>query len=92
MKAKLSQKGFAHLALVLMVLILAVSAFAGYIVYQNRQDKIEANKTSTAVTGAQIQVINSKADLDSAINQLNNTSVDGDLNPDDLNSDIDNLL
>jgi hypothetical protein len=92
MKVKLNQKGFAHLALVLLAVVLAVAAFAGYTVYQNRQDTIEANKTSTAVTGAHVQVINSKADLDTATNQLNNASLDNDLNPDDLNSDIDNLL
>ncbi len=92
MRGKFNQKGFAHLALVLLVLVLAIAAFAGYMVYQNRQETIDANKTSTAVTGAQVQVINSKADLDTATNQLNNASVDNDLNPDDLNSDIDNLL
>ena len=92
MRDKLNQRGFAHLALVLLFLVLAVAAFAGYKVYQDRQDTTQASKTSTAVTGAQVKVINSKADLDSATNQLNNTSVDSDLNPDDLNSDIDNLL
>ncbi|MBX4201453.1 hypothetical protein KW803_00960 [Candidatus Saccharibacteria bacterium] len=87
------QSGFAHLALVLLVLVMAVVAFAGYMVYQNRQDTTTANTTSTALTGdTSVKVINSASDLDDATNTLNGAAVDSDLNPDQLNSDISNLL
>lgn len=88
---KRTQKGFAHLALVLLLLVMVVVAFAGYRVVKNRQDKLAANKTSTAITNS-AQTINSKADLDKAASTLNSQSVDSDLNPDSLDSDISNLL
>jgi uncharacterized protein HemX len=88
---KRTQTGFAHLALVLLLLVVAVAAFAGYKVVQNRQNQTAANTTSTAITNS-AETINSKADLDKAVNTLNSQSVDSDLNPDQLNSDISNLL
>ena len=89
---KRTQKGFAHLALVLLVLVVAVIAFAGYKVVKNRQASTASNKTSTALVQSDIKVIKSKADLDSATNTLNSQSVDSDLNANELNSDISNLL
>jgi Flp pilus assembly protein TadG len=88
---KRTQKGFAHLALVLLILVVAIVAFAGYKVVKNRQDKTAANTTSTAITNSS-QTINSKADLDKASSTLNSQSVDSDLNPASLDSDISNLL
>ena len=88
---KRTQTGFAHLALVLLVLVMAVVAFAGYRVVKNRQDKMTANTTSTAITNS-AQTINSKADLDKAANTLNDQSVDSTLNPASLNSDVSSLL
>jgi uncharacterized protein HemX len=88
---KRTQKGFAHLALVLLLLVVVVVAVAGYKVVKNRQDKTAANKTSTVLTNSS-QTINSKADLNKAADTLNNQSVDSDLNPASLDSDISNLL
>jgi uncharacterized protein (UPF0333 family) len=88
---KRTQNGFAHLALVLLVLIMIVIAFAGYRVIKNRQAKTTANTTSTAITNS-AETINSNADLDKAANSLNGQSVDSTLNPDSLNSDVSNLL
>jgi predicted negative regulator of RcsB-dependent stress response len=88
---KRSQNGFAHLALVLLVLVMAVIAFAGYKVVKDRQDKTAANTTSTAITNTS-ETINTKADLDKAVNTLNNESVDSTLNPDSLNNDVTSLL
>jgi predicted negative regulator of RcsB-dependent stress response len=88
---KRSQNGFAHLALVLLVLVMAVIAFAGYKVVKDRQDKTAANTTSTAITNTS-ETINTKADLDKAVNTLNNESVDSTLDPDSLNNDVTSLL
>lgn len=85
------QTGFAHLALVLLLLVLAVAAFSGYTVYKNHQNKVASNQTSTSLT-APAQTIKSSADLDTATQTLNSQSVDSDLNPDQLNSDISSLL
>lgn len=88
---KRTQNGFAHLALILLLLVMVVIAFAGYKVVKNRQDKITANKTSTAITNS-VETINTKADLDKATSELNSQSVDSTLNPDSLNSDVTSLL
>ena len=88
---KKAQTGFAHLALVLLLLVMVVVAFAGYRVVKNRQDKMDANTTSTAITNS-AQTINSKADLDKAANSLNSQSVDSTLNPASLDSDVSSLL
>lgn len=91
MKNIKSQKGFAHLALVLLILVMAVVAFAGYRVVKSHQDKTAANQTSTAIS-PKAQTIQSRADLNTAANELNQQPVDSDLNPNSLNSDISNLL
>ena len=87
---KRTQNGFAHLALVLLLLVMVVIAFAGYKVVKDRQDKVVANTTSTAITNP--STINSTADLNKAASSLNSESVDSDLNPDSLNSDVTSLL
>ena len=70
---------------------MAVVAFTGYKVVKDRQAKTRANTTSTAITNTS-ESINTKADLDKAVNSLNNESVDSTLNPDSLNSDVTSLL
>lgn len=84
------QSGFAHLALLLLVLVLAVAAFAGYKVYSNRQTTTQANLTSTSLTN--VTVIKSAGDLNTAVKTMDSQNIDSDLNPDGLNSDISNLL
>jgi len=89
---KKSQKGFAHLALLLFVVVIAVVAYAGYKTVKNHQKTATANQTSTSVTQSVSGVINNQSDLNSAVNTLNGQNVDGDLNPDSLNSDVTSLL
>lgn len=93
MRSRMTQKGFAHLALVLLLAVVVVVAVAGYKVVKDRQDKAEANKTSSSlVQSDDAQAIQSAADLDTATDQLNNQAVDSDLNPDQLNDDVSSLL
>lgn len=89
---KKTQKGFAHLALLLLLVVVAVAAYAGYKVVKNHQKVTSANQTSTAVTNNPTQAINSKADLDKAVNTLNSQNVDGNLNPSSLDNDVNTLL
>ena len=91
MNIKRTSKGFAHLSLLLLVLVVAVVAFAGYKVVKNRQVKTTANQTSTAIIQSAGQIKNT-ADLDNAANTINSQNVDGDLNPNDLNGDVNALL
>jgi uncharacterized protein (UPF0333 family) len=88
---KTSQTGFAHLGSLLLVLVLVVIAFAGYKVAQNHNSKVK-NSTSTAANTEQVQTIKSASDLDKAQTTLDNTNVDGDLNPDSMDQDVQSLL
>jgi len=89
---KQTQKGFAHLALVLLLVVVAIVAFVGYKVVKNHQQAASANQTSTAITNSATQAINNNADLDKAAATLNSQNIDGDLNPDSLNNDVNSLL
>ena len=87
---KRTQQGIAHLGLLLLVLVVAAIALIGYKVWNNR------NNTSTPVTASTVQstgqAIKSTADLNQAENSLNSQNIDGDLNPDSLNQDVQSLL
>jgi uncharacterized protein (UPF0333 family) len=88
---KQSQSGFAHFGLLLLVLV-AVVAFAGYKVSQNQSSKTPVASTATPATAQVIPTIKTSADLDTAQSTLNSQNVDGDLNPDSLNQDVSSLL
>jgi uncharacterized protein HemX len=89
---KKTQKGFAHLALLLLLVVAVVIAYAGYKVVKNRQVKTTANQTSSSLTQSADGAINSKADLDKALNTVNSQNVEGDLNPGSLDNDVNSLL
>jgi uncharacterized protein (UPF0333 family) len=86
---KISQKGIAHLGLLLLVLIIAVVGFVGYKLEQSRSNGKTAEATASASQQAeQIPTISSKSDLTAAESTLINQNVDGDLNPDSYDSDV----
>jgi hypothetical protein len=91
---KKSESGVGHVLLLFLVLaVAAVVGVVGWRVMQNQGDKA-GNVTVTqpvAKTGAPDQ-INSAADLSQAQATLNQTNVDGDVNPNSLNSDVNSLL
>jgi uncharacterized protein YpmB len=90
---KRDQHGIAHLGFVIMLIAVVAVSFACYKVVQSRQNKTSANQTSTAVTTQNLSTpIKSAADLNTAENTLNSQSVDNDLNPDQLNGDVNSLL
>jgi predicted negative regulator of RcsB-dependent stress response len=82
------QNGFAHMALILLVVVLAVAAFAGYKVMQSNDTT--ADNSAPAVH--QTETIKTTSDLDSAKSTLDSSNVDNDLNPDSMNQDVDSLL
>ena len=85
---RLNQSGMGHVALLLVVVVVAVVAFAGYRVWSAQQDS--ATPTETATTTS----IQSKADLVETSSVLDDTS--SDLNQafdtSALDEDIDSLL
>lgn len=85
------QTGFAHLGILLLVLVAAV-VFVGYKVSQNHAGKTPAASTSAPPTAQVIPAIKNSNDLNTAEATLNSQNIDGDLNPDSLNSDVQSLL
>jgi Tfp pilus assembly protein PilV len=85
------QNGFAHLSLLLLVLVVAVVGLIGYKVAKNNSTDNSQSSVSKSST-PQVETIKTAADLDQAKTTLNNTNLDGDLNPDSLNNDVNNLL
>lgn len=85
------QNGFAHLSLLLMLVIVAVIAFVGYDVMKSNKS---ANSDGSAVnsTVQKGDAIKTSADLDKAATTLDSENVDSDLNPDSLNQDVSSLL
>lgn len=89
---KLSQKGIAHIGLLLLILVIAVIVFVGYRLAQNNKKSEPSVSTGTvAQDTTQVPLINTKADLNRAETVLNNENIDGDLNPDNYNQDVSGL-
>jgi uncharacterized protein (UPF0333 family) len=89
MKTKL-QYGFAHLGLLLLVVVAAVIAVAGYKVANSNKT---ADTPSTATTaGQEVIEVKTASDLDKVKASLQNANLDSDLNPDSLNQDVNSLL
>jgi hypothetical protein len=89
---KTSQKGIAHLSLLLLLVVIAVVAFAGYKVAKNH-DQIKPSVSTTApAASSPTQTIESQGDLNNAESTLDNTNLDSNLNPNDYDQDINSLL
>jgi len=96
MKAHSSQAGFGHIAVVFLVLFVAVAGFAGYkVVTMNSAQKDDATvATQTQQNAVVPDQIKSKADLVQTAKVLDNSSssVDGSLNDNSLNQDLNDML
>lgn len=87
---KFTQKGFAHLGVVLLLLVVVVIALVGYKVAKNRNN----TTTPSTVTKAAVQtipVIKNKADLNTVETTLNNQNIDANLNPNSFDQDTQSL-
>lgn len=91
---KSNQKGLAHLAILLLLVVVAVVVFAGYKVAKNhnKQAAVQPATAATASASQAIPVIKNTADLNTVESTLNSQNIDGDLNPDNYNQDVQNLL
>lgn len=89
---KTNQSGFGHIVLLVVVLMVAVVAFAGYRVWSNQQAADTTTKTSAAATLP--SSIETKADLTSTSKYLDNlgSQLDADLDGSSLDADINSML
>lgn len=80
------QNGFTPVEVVLVVVVVALLAFAGYRLWQAQQDGQPSTGTTTTEEGA--PEVNSADDLDEAEEFLNESDIDSELDT----SDIDETL
>lgn len=88
----MNQQGITHLLLVLGI-VLVVIGFAGYEVVRKSSTMNPLPTQST--TASQIKIpakIQSKADVHQAAQALANEQISNQLNPDQLNNEVNNLL
>jgi hypothetical protein len=83
MKLFSDQRGVSHLLLVGAIVVLGVVGFAGYRVMNADNDK------DSAAVPAKIE---SKKDVQQAQKSLDNDNLDSDLNPSQLDDDLNDLL
>jgi uncharacterized protein HemX len=95
MNLRKSQAGIGHVVAVLLVVVVAGVAFAGYTVYKAGQ-KTDDNQAATTASSSDTlpTTIKTKADLTATSNYLDNTATElnSNLDPSSLDSDIDQLL
>jgi uncharacterized protein (UPF0333 family) len=87
---KTSQKGFAHLALVLLLVVVAVVAFAGYKVVKSHSTDTAASTIKSSSAQA-IPEVKNTADLNTVESNLNNQNIDGNLNPSSFDQDTQSM-
>jgi predicted negative regulator of RcsB-dependent stress response len=82
---RFNSRGIAHLAFLILVVVVAVVGVVGWRV-------MDSNKVVPTATKAVPTTLTSKKDVTKAATELDATDVDGSLNPDQLNSDLNSLL
>ena len=86
---RLNQKGIGHIAALLVLVVVAAVAFAGWRVMNANKTSDTATQTASSTVPA---VLKTKADVTKAANELDATNVDSTVNPDSLDGDINTLL
>jgi uncharacterized protein (UPF0333 family) len=92
MKSK-SESGLAHVVLLILVLlVIGVIVFVGMRVVEDQNTGETTGSAPVASSNASSGKIKNAADLNTAKAQLNQTNVDGDLNPSSLDADLNDVL
>lgn len=86
-----NQTGFSHMILVLAVVVIAVLAVVAYRV-ANNQEEDTATSVSKKSSVAAPDTIKSNSDLSKTQAAVKDTPIESDLNPADLNEDVNSLL
>lgn len=91
---KYSQRGAAHLAILLVLIAAAIIAFVGYEVVKTNRAVAPPSTANYAPpsAAAAVPVINNTAGLNAAEKTLNNTNIDQGLDPNNYNQDVSSLL
>lgn len=91
MKMHRNQTGASHVVAVLVVVLVAVISFAGYRVMQASKDTASTPTNSTVATTEPAK-IQSKADVTATTKALDSDTSDANLDPSQLDGDLNSLL
>jgi len=86
-----NQQGFGHLVLFLGLAVLVAVSLVGYRVLKSTETNPAATSTVSKSAVAP-SAIKNRADLVQASQALDNTGIDGNVNPSQLDSDLNSLL
>lgn len=94
---KITQKGFAHSGLLIVILVLAIVAAIGYKVASQTNKAVSnteasANNALVPSVANAVPPIKNTTDLNKALQTLNSQKIDSDLNPSSYNKDVSSLL
>lgn len=91
---KLNQTGSHLLAVLLFVVVVGVIGLAGYKVWQNNQTSTDTTTNQTKTAATVPNTINNNTDLTNVGKVLDDSSsqLDGSLNDNNLNTDLNDLL
>jgi flagellar basal body-associated protein FliL len=91
-----SESGLAHVVLLILIMVvIAAIIFVGLRVVSNQNTGETTGSVPAPVASSNTTVpgtIKNNADLSAAQASLNQTNIDGDLNPDSLNADLNSVL
>jgi len=92
MNKKLNQSGSLVVVILLAVTVIAVAGFVGYKVANNSSTETQVSSEPASSATAAKAEIKSSADVKKAATELETTNVDTQVNPDELDSDINSIL
>ncbi len=90
-----NKKGFAPVAVVVIVLVIVAAGYAGWVVYDKQRNKSDTAQQQSFVTS---ETSNSQApftkasDIDASIKDLDKTQLDSDLSTSDIDADLNAVL
>ena len=88
---KFNQKGSTHIVAVVGVLVIAVAGFVGYRVLNANQTESAGSAKPVATQSTVPKKISTKADVIKASKALDETAIDGSVNPNQLDQDLNSL-
>ena len=92
MKALKDQRGIGHLLLLAALAVVTLVGVAGYRVVNTADTGSSDSVSISSSSAGEVKEIKSKADLQKADNSLDNTAIDGSVNPNQLDHDLNALL
>lgn len=75
-----AENGFAHLVLILAVLIVALAGFVGWRVYENQHKAVPVAVTPTSSSATSLNSTSQAVDNENINNDLDSASLDSDIN------------